>query len=121
VEFSPLWFKWSNGNSSRHQKMPKLYQILAAIANTHTLARKNARLVISFIDHLEENRTLNALELALRKTVIFALHRTLREKLAYWRQHGKIKAAIDGDENSKYFHVCASNRYQKNRITLLSH
>jgi hypothetical protein len=58
--------------------MPKLYQILAAIANTHTHTReKNARLVISFLDHIEENQNLNALELALWKTVIFALHRTL--------------------------------------------
>jgi exonuclease III len=87
-----------------------------------TLTRENnARLVISFVDHLEESRTLNTLELALRKTVIVALHRTLREKLAHWRQRGKIRATIDGDDNSKYFHVCASNRYRNNKIALLSH
>jgi hypothetical protein len=81
---------------------------------------QNAKTVISFLDHLEENRNLNHLELSLRKNVIHALHRTIREKLAHWRQRGKVKAAIDGDENSKYFHVCASNRYRKNKISVLS-
>jgi hypothetical protein len=81
---------------------------------------QNAKTTISFIDHLEESRTLNHLELSLRKIVISTLHRTIRAKLAHWRQRGKIRAAIDGDENSKYFHVCASNRFRKNKISVLS-
>jgi exonuclease III len=71
-----------------------------SIIPTHT-REKNSRLVISFLDHIEEDWYLNAIERALRATVIFALHRTLRERLAFWRQRSKIKAAIDGDENSK--------------------
>lgn len=69
----------------------------------------NCKLVIDLLDHIEESRFLSFVELALRRTVIKVLHRTVREKLIYWRLRSKIKTTIQGDENSRYFHASASS------------
>lgn len=86
-----------------------------------SLRESNAKTVISFLDHIEESRALNGLEADLRSTVILVLQRTIRERVSHWRQRSKIKFTIDGDENTKYFHVCASNRYRANKIAVLEH
>jgi hypothetical protein len=75
--------------------------------------------VICFLDFIEESRNISPLELNLRRLIIKMLQRTIRERTAYWKQRSKIKFAIEGDENSKYFHAIASARYRKNKISIL--
>jgi hypothetical protein len=83
------------------------------------LRETNAKIVISFLDHLEESRNLSSLELSLCRLLIKILQMIIRERVAYWKQRSKIKFAIEGDENSKYFHAIASARYRKNKISIL--
>lgn len=45
----------------------------------------------------------------------------MREKALYWIQRGKIRTAIEGDENSRFFHASASARLRKNKINVLLH
>jgi hypothetical protein len=79
----------------------------------------NAKLVISFIDHLEESKSLSHLERTLRRLIIRALQRSIQERVGFWKQRSKIKFAIDGDENSKYFHALATQRLRKNKIATI--
>lgn len=37
----------------------------------------------------------------------------------FWRQCSKVKFALEGDENSKLFHTCASVRFRANKIEIL--
>lgn len=72
----------------------------------------NCRLVINLLDYIEENRLLSPLELFLRRIIIKTLHRIIREKMMYRRIRSKIRSAIDGDENSKFFYASASHRHR---------
>ena len=75
--------------------------------NTH---EKNCKTVISILDIIEESRFLSPIELALRRVIIKVLQRTLHEKTLYWIQRGKVRTALEGDENSRFFHASASVR-----------
>lgn len=59
------------------------------------------------------------LELALRMVDQDVLNRAIDEKVAYWHQHSKIRATIEGDENSRFFHVCASACRRANKMEIL--
>ena len=47
------------------------------------------------------------------------LQRTIRDKVAFWKQRGKIRTAIEADENTRFFHASASNRLRRNKISIL--
>jgi hypothetical protein len=79
----------------------------------------NVKAVISLLDHIEESRNLSILELSFRRLTIQILQRLTRERVAFWRQMSKIKFTLDGDENTKYFHAVASNRFRNNKISQL--
>jgi hypothetical protein len=51
--------------------------------------------------------------------LIKILQRLIGERVAFWRQRCKFKYAIEGDENTKFFHALASHRYRKNKIHAL--
>jgi hypothetical protein len=38
-----------------------------------------------------------------------------------WRQRSKVRAAIEGDENTRYFHACANQRHRRNKIQVIEH
>ena len=79
----------------------------------------NCKTTISILDTLEELRSLSPQEFTLRKVVISVLQRTIREKVACWKERGKIRAAIEADENTRYFHASASSRLWHNKIAVL--
>ncbi|KAE8820292.1 hypothetical protein D1007_01712 [Hordeum vulgare] len=79
----------------------------------------NCHATINFLDKIEEARMLSALESCLRTSVKLLLHRHNATLVAHWRQRAKIKDCVLGDENSAYFHVCASIRHRKNQIKSL--
>jgi hypothetical protein len=87
---------------------------------TH-LIEDNCKIVISLLDLIEEHRTLTIHEFNLRHVVIKTLRRAIRARIDHWRTRSKIKFAIDGDENTKYFHICASNRLRNNKISTIEH
>jgi hypothetical protein len=83
------------------------------------LAEANCKYVISYLDLIEEHRQLSKPEFNLRHVVIKTLRRAIRSRVDHWKIRSKIKFAIDGDENTKYFHICASNHLRNNKISVL--
>ncbi|KAK1666525.1 hypothetical protein QYE76_054684 [Lolium multiflorum] len=49
-----------------------------------------------------------------------ALHLSIRENALYWKTRAKVRYALEGDENTKYFHATATCRLRRNSIPLLS-
>ncbi|KAK1611329.1 hypothetical protein QYE76_035002 [Lolium multiflorum] len=49
-----------------------------------------------------------------------ALHLSIKENSLYWRTRAKIRFALEGDENTKFFHTSATYRLHRNSIPFLS-
>jgi hypothetical protein len=49
-----------------------------------------------------------------------ALHLSIKENAAYWKTRAKIRFALEGDENTKFFHASATCRMRRNSIPMLS-
>jgi exonuclease III len=80
---------------------------------------KNCDIVISLLDRLEEARPFSVLEARLRVLVLDSLQKHNAVRASFWRQRAKIRNCIFGDENSAYFHACASNRLRRNQIKVI--
>ena len=79
----------------------------------------NCRSVLNLFDHLEESRPLHFLEATLRSLAKAAIGKLVAEHAAYWRLRAKIRSCTLGDENSRFFHLSASARLQKNQIKVI--
>jgi hypothetical protein len=75
--------------------------------------------VINLLDHIEEHRTLSAPKISLHTVITTVLSRTGNAKLAIWKQRSKDCAAIERDDNTRYFQVCANQRCRKNQIQII--
>jgi hypothetical protein len=38
-----------------------------------------------------------------------------------WKQRSKVRAAVEGDENTRFFHAYANQRHRKNKIQIIEH
>ena len=45
----------------------------------------------------------------------------MSEEESYWQTRARLQWLLEGDLNTKFFHVCASNRKKKNTILSLEH
>jgi hypothetical protein len=63
---------------------------------------------VLLLDRLEEIRWLSAAEALLRRLAKEQLERQLKLKSLYWRQRYTIRYCRLGDENTRFFHACAS-------------
>jgi hypothetical protein len=48
-----------------------------------------------------------------------SLHLAIKERSLYWRTRAKVRYALEGDENTKFFHTSATCRLRRNSITSL--
>jgi hypothetical protein len=80
---------------------------------------KDYRVLINLLDGLEEFRLLSPLESRLRTLTIDCLHVSIQERVIHWKAHAKIRYAIKGDENSKFFHATATCRKRRNTIRVI--
>nr|XP_051207036.1 uncharacterized protein LOC127322116 [Lolium perenne] len=81
--------------------------------------QNNCSFVIDLLDLFEETRPLSAEELALRVSCRDTLERLILERAAHWKQRGKFRAIVEGDENTRFFHARASQRMRHNSIRSL--
>lgn len=79
----------------------------------------NCEIVIALLDKLEEFRVLSGIELRLRLLVKISLQHHTTLLAAFWKQRGKIKECMLGDENTKYFQMSATIRHRNNQIRML--
>jgi hypothetical protein len=79
----------------------------------------NVKLVLTFINFLEEFRDLSLVEWNFRKLLEEKLISLLKQQKTYWKQRGAIKWVTLGDANTKFFHAQATIKYRRNVITQL--
>jgi hypothetical protein len=79
----------------------------------------NNKLMLSFLDVLEETRDLSLQEWNFKLLVQQNLDKLLEQQRVYWKQRGNIKWAKLGDENTKFFHTNATIRHNKSTIKSL--
>jgi hypothetical protein len=81
---------------------------------------ENIKLVISFLDAIEECRDQTLQEWNFRDILNLKLSSLLHQQMIYWEQRGTVKWVKLGDENSKFFHAIATIKHRRNLITSLS-
>jgi hypothetical protein len=77
---------------------------------------QNNKLVLNFLDTIEEYRDLTLEEWNFRAMVHDNLNNLLEQQRIYWKQRGRIKWETLGDENTKFFHVMSTPLSSTQRI-----
>jgi hypothetical protein len=57
---------------------------------------------------------LSTQELEQKSILSFELSKMRREEEIYWAQRAKARMILQGDDNTKFFHLLANGRYRKN-------
>lgn len=81
----------------------------------------DCKIVINLLDYVEDGRALRPAETNLRAVIVNLLSRVAHAKLTIWKQRSKVREAICGDENTRYFHACANQRRRRNKIQVIEH
>jgi len=68
------------------------------------------------LDKKAENSSLVEPELNLKHVLNERLAELLREEELKWYQRAKVKHLLEGDANTKYYHLLANGRHRKTRI-----
>jgi hypothetical protein len=71
------------------------------------------------IDKIEDTRPLSGPEKNFRRILKVHLTKLLEYQNAYWIKRCTIKWTKFGDENTKFFHSMATERYRRNNISTL--
>jgi len=80
----------------------------------------NCNATLSFFDKLEEHRDLFQQEADFRSIHKLHIQNLLRTQNIYWRQRFTQRLVQFGDENTKFFHAMATERYRRNVISQIS-
>lgn len=73
--------------------------------------------MILYFDGLEEIRPLIRPEFNFRRVVKLHLEDILHWQFVYWKQRCTIRSIKVGEENSKFFHAMATERFRRNTIS----
>jgi hypothetical protein len=77
-------------------------------------------MTIAFFDKLEELRSLYPQEFNFRKIIKVHIGNLLRMQNQYWRLRFTQRMTQFGDENTKFFHSMATERFRKNVISQIT-
>jgi hypothetical protein len=80
---------------------------------------KNCNHVILTMDSLEEQRPLYIVEFNFRNVVKIHLDGLLLAECNYWKKRCTIRWIQQGEDNTKFFHAMATERYRRNAIAML--
>jgi hypothetical protein len=101
-------------------KIRRLRQYLRGWAKNVSGAYKKEKMTIlnkrDELDKKAETAILNDFELDLKHVLNERLDELLREEELKWYQMAKVKHLLEGDVNTKYFHLLANGRHRKTRI-----
>jgi hypothetical protein len=122
-QIESAWNSHHNSGNSAHifsAKFKNLRRILKhwskGISNLSKLIA-NCNMTIAFLDKLEELRPLYPQEFNFRKIIKVHIANLLRMQNQYWRQRFTQRMTQFGDENTKFFHSMATERFRKNVIS----
>jgi mannosylglycoprotein endo-beta-mannosidase len=101
-------------------KIRRLRQYLRGWAkNESGVYKKQKTTILNKLDELDkkaETVTLSEFELGLKHVLNERLAELLREEELKWYQRAKVKHLLEGDANTKYYHLLANGRHRKTRI-----
>jgi hypothetical protein len=104
----------------RQAKIRRLHQYLKGWAkNVSGAYRKEKTTILNKLDELDkkaETATLNDFELDLKHVLNERLAELLQEGELKWYQRAKAKNLLEGDANTKCYHLLANGRHRKTRI-----
>jgi hypothetical protein len=80
---------------------------------------RNVKLVLSFLNIIEEFRDLSLIEWNFRKLLEGKLISLLQQQRTYWKQRGNLKWVTLGDAGTKFFHAQATVKHRRNFIAQL--
>jgi mannosylglycoprotein endo-beta-mannosidase len=80
---------------------------------------QNCNKVIILLDTLEEERPLFRTEFNFRQIVKSHLDDLLRAECSYWKKRCTVRWIKQGEDNTKFFHAMATERYRRNNIAML--
>ena len=86
------------------------------VSGTYKKEKKELLDKLDELDKKAENLLLNETELNLKHVLSERLAELLREEEVKWYQRAKVKHLLEGDANTKYFHLLANGRHRKTRI-----
>jgi len=105
---------------SHQAKIRKLRQYLRGWAkNVSAANKKEKKTLLNKLDELDkkaENSLLDESELNLKHVLNERLAEILREEELKWYQRAKVKHLLEGDANTKYYHLLANGKHRKTRI-----
>jgi mannosylglycoprotein endo-beta-mannosidase len=81
--------------------------------------KKEKKTLLNKLDELDkkaENSLLDVTELNLQHVLNERLAELLREEELKWYQRAKAKHLLEGDTNTKYYHLLANGRHRKTCI-----
>jgi hypothetical protein len=81
---------------------------------------RHIKLLIEFIDIIEEHRDLSIEEWNFRDHMQTKVAELLHIQKIYWKQRASIKWITDGDICSRFFHAHATLKHRRNSITSLT-
>ena len=118
-----IWLSVDEGNTSlerRQAKIRRLRQFLRGWAKqTSGTYKKEKKALLEKLDLLDkkaESTLLTQEELNAKHYMRNRLACLLREEEIKWYQRAKTKDILEGDSNTKYFHLVANGKHRKTRI-----
>ncbi|WVZ53557.1 LOW QUALITY PROTEIN: hypothetical protein U9M48_004480 [Paspalum notatum var. saurae] len=110
----------SNPMDRWQAKIRRLRQHLRGWAkNIRGAYKKEKKLLLDKLDELDkklEHTQLDYNELNLKHTLHERVSQLLREEEIKWYQRAKVKNLLEGDANTKFFHLVANGKHRKVRI-----
>ena len=101
-------------------KIRRLRQYLRGWAkNLSGAYKKEKKVLLNKLDELDkkaESVLLDEVELNLKHVLNERLAELLREEELKWYQRAKVKHLLEGDANTKYYHLLANGKHRKTRI-----
>jgi len=101
-------------------KIRRLRQYLRGWAKSVSGAYKKEKMnILNKLDELDkkaETVSISQVELDLKHVLNERLAELLREEELKWYQRAKVKHLLEGDANTKYYHLLANGKHRKTRI-----
>jgi hypothetical protein len=104
---------------ARFKNLRRVLRLWHSQLSNPVKAIQNSKLVLLFLDILEELRDLSPQEWNFRSLVQKHIENLLEQQRLYCWQRGNIKWPTLGDENTKFFHANATIKHNKNAIRAL--